>query len=281
MKVDDTLSRPGLATTGCPQGTVLGSLCFSLFIDQLKFIIPSGVEFCIYADDVKLFTPVDDFEAREKLQGALDDFHAWSDRMGLRLSTNKCGVFHMGARNHRYPYFLEGTPLERLATVKDLGVRYSSDLSFSEQVDHVVKKSSRMCNWLTRVFTIHSPAPYLKLYCSLVVPVLTYASPVWQPGRKGDQVRLQRVQNRFLRRVEYRCGLPRRSLSLPDIHDLHRAADLKFLRDLTKDEESLLELFDLTATNSRAGAVLKPKAIARTERTRRLFPWRVVRHLIE
>ena len=53
VKVHDTFSRTGYACTGCRQGTVLGSLLFIMFIDEVKHTLEERVEFYIYADDVK------------------------------------------------------------------------------------------------------------------------------------------------------------------------------------------------------------------------------------
>ena len=58
VKVNGVLSRRGFATTGCPQGTVMDSLLFMFFVDQVKEVLRDTVRFYIYADDVKLVRPI-------------------------------------------------------------------------------------------------------------------------------------------------------------------------------------------------------------------------------
>ncbi|XP_018493709.1 uncharacterized protein LOC100899261 [Galendromus occidentalis] len=89
VKINDTLSRKGFATTGCPQGTVMGSLLFSFFVDQVKHVLDGRVSFFIYADDIKLVKSIRCVEDCTVLQSVLDDFHVWSEKMGLQLSTHK------------------------------------------------------------------------------------------------------------------------------------------------------------------------------------------------
>lgn len=277
VKVNDELSSEGLVTTGCPQGTVLGSLLFLLFIDQVKLIIPPGVKFAIYADDIKLYAPIRNEGDSRQVQELLHHFSDWATRMGLRLSAHKCGVLHIGSNNHRFEYILDGAPLEKITVAKDLGVRFSSNLNFGEQVTHVVKNCSMMCNWILRAFCVRNMDVYMKLYSSHVLPLLMYACQVWSPGRAGDFVLLERMQRRFLRRVEFRCNLPRHSIEIVSVEERFRTLDMRMFNRIMENEEFFDMMFDLSASRSRRGFILKPKVVARTSRVSNLFPWRIVK----
>ena len=83
VKVNGSLSRAGHVMTRCPQGTVLG-------LDLFLFFVDPSVSLYIHADDIKFVKPI---EYPEKdcltLQKALNGFHVWTRKSGLRLSVNK------------------------------------------------------------------------------------------------------------------------------------------------------------------------------------------------
>ena len=206
-------------------------------------------------------------------------FFVWSEQMGLKLSTKKCGVIHLGCRNQRYNYRLGDDVLTKMDIVKDLEVRFSASLTFSEQVDFVVKKCSLICCWVLRSLASKSPSSYIKLYEAHVIPLFMYACVIWNPSRVGDLLLLEKMQRRFSRRVERRCGLDRHAIDLLSVNERMRTADIKQFKRILRDESMFDDLFDLVHTRSRMGFVIKPKATAHTERINHLFMRRVAREL--
>ena len=93
-----------------------------------------------------------------------------------------------------------------------------------------------------------------------MVPVVMYGSQVRRPNMKMDLQKLQKAQDRFLRRVEFRCPRDRGSLFLPLLVDRLDEADMQYLVGLIKNEGRLLNLFDLRRAASRAGFVIKAMA---------------------
>jgi len=196
--VNNVLSSDvGQAFTGCPQGSVLGATLFLFFIDHLKSIFVGRAHFCIYADDLKTYVAVEKLGGCQQLQTVLDDLGGWCHDVGLNLTPEKCGVMHFGSKNPRFDYLLCGGSLRKLEVVKDIGVRYSPSLNFSEQVRHIAAKASLISNWILRSFALKSPSAYLKLYESLVLPVMFYACQVWHPSRRSDIELLQKCRISF------------------------------------------------------------------------------------
>ena len=69
MKINSTKSH---VRYGIPQGSNLGPLCFSLYINDMLLIIP-GVKVCMYADDTTIYVSGNSKEVIEsKLQTALN-----------------------------------------------------------------------------------------------------------------------------------------------------------------------------------------------------------------
>ena len=152
----------------------------------------------------------------------------------------------------------------------------STSLDFSEHVKEVVRKASLLCNWIMRTFVVKLPEVYVKMYKSHVMPVITYGCIIWNPVKMKDIKSLERIQSKFIRRVEARCNLDKGSVLLPNIMDVLRAYDVKYFRKLVKRETMFDELFELRTTSTRRRFVISAKETACTSTVNHLYPWRMV-----
>ena len=86
-------------TSGVPQGSVLGSLLFIMYINYL----PESVGgFCrLYADDNKIVSIIENMESVMRLQERIDAVSEWTDKWLVWLNAKKCVVMHLGRENLR------------------------------------------------------------------------------------------------------------------------------------------------------------------------------------
>ena len=95
---------------GVPQGSVLGPVLFSLFINDLAACLPSSVSCSIYADDLAYWSSSFSVPtAVEASQGALFRLECWSEYRRLPLNPSKCEASFFSVDPHQanlQPYLL-------------------------------------------------------------------------------------------------------------------------------------------------------------------------------
>ena len=92
--------------------------------------------------------------------------------------------------------YLNGSPLERVYSLKYLGVILNSQLSWSPHIDYICYKTRKLLDFIFRNFYFHSsPSALLKLYQSLILPYLSYCSSLWDPYQLKDIKKLEDVQS--------------------------------------------------------------------------------------
>lgn len=201
VKLSSTTSRAVAVPSGVVQGSHLGPLLFSLYINDLCEQI-EGCSVLLYADDIKLYRKICGPGDCLSLQKELDTILRWCDQNNMSLNVNKCEAISF-KRNETnilsYDYHCRNQVLKRVTVVKDLGVLLDSRLTFKTHIDHVVSKSKATL-YLVKVLAKNYECPYVtkQLYVSLVRPIAEYCSIVWSPYLVGDIARLESIQKQFL-----------------------------------------------------------------------------------
>ena len=114
--------------SGVQQGTVLGPLLFSLYINDIMVGIES--EICLFADDCVCYHQVDSTDT-SKLQKDIDQLGKWARKWGIRFQPVKYNIVQLTRKRIKKinaVYSLEGTVLENVDNIKYLGVTISKDL---------------------------------------------------------------------------------------------------------------------------------------------------------
>ena len=144
--IENHLSDPKLITHGVPQGSILGPLLFSLYINDLP-TIPKSANTESYVDDTKLFLSMNlknlDNGLKE-LKWDLDSVAGWCCWNKLLINPEKTKFIIFGTRQllKNLPDDLSisflGETLIPSKSVKDLGVILDRELTFDEHINNVV-----------------------------------------------------------------------------------------------------------------------------------------------
>ena len=189
-------------TSSILQGSCLGPVLFSVFINDVVSVIPDGVQAFLFADDLQVFS-----SCSADLQKALSAIHSWSSLWQLRLSPSKCTVMHIGAGPlpQCQLYWLDGQILIHQSPTRNLGVLVSSSLSFEPHIKRQIKLANVAVSNVLKCFTSRRPRTMSKAFSVYVRPLLETFSPVWSPSKKALSDSLERVQRLFTRMVYHKC----------------------------------------------------------------------------
>ena len=76
-----------------PQGSVLGSLLFLIYVNDLSGWIKINIK--MFADDTKLWNMIQKESDSEELQEDLDKLREWSNKWLLDFNIEKCRIMHV------------------------------------------------------------------------------------------------------------------------------------------------------------------------------------------
>ena len=187
--------------SGVPQGTVLGPLLFLLHINDLPQSVSSSVR--LFADDCLLYKTIRSFDDTLALQRDLHALELWGSRWGMRFNVKKCNILRISSSKKPITvrYTLGGEILQEVDQAKYLGITITSELGWSEHVDSISNRANSTLGFLRRNLR-HSPKGIKELaYFSLVRSKLEYSASIWDPHKRKDIDKLERVQRRAARFV--------------------------------------------------------------------------------
>ena len=194
---------------GVPQGSVLGPKLFILYINDICNV--SKLLNCIlFADDTNLFCHGKNLEELLKtMERELNILKTWFDlnKLSLNLSKTKLIIFGNQKIENEVTLMINNIKIERVYEYKFLGVLIDHKLSWKSHIDHVKRKMSKTIAILFRSKEILNQKSLYLLYCSLIIPYMTYCVELWGNTYKTNVNPIFILQKRVIRiikRAEFR-----------------------------------------------------------------------------
>jgi hypothetical protein len=185
--------------SGVPQGSVLGPVLFTVFINDLDDGIKSRIS--KFADDTKLIGCAGSKEETDNIQEDLNKLNEWAVKWQMNFNADKCKVLHIGSKNRKVKYEIDGKSIGAVSEEKDLGVIVTDDFKVAKQCRKAASKGNQKLGMIWRTFTCKNKNIMTKLYKSIVRPSLDYCVQAWRPHLKKDIDVLERVQKRATKMI--------------------------------------------------------------------------------
>ena len=117
----------------------------------------------------------------------------------MEFNVGKCKVMHVGRKNPKHQYLMNGEALASVEEEKDLGVWMQKDLKPSLQCAKAAKDANMALGMLLRSFHYRTKATLIPLYKTFVRSRMEHAVAAWSPWLERDIGLMENVQKRLIR----------------------------------------------------------------------------------
>ena len=193
-----TTSPPLPITASVVQGSALGPSLYAITAADLKTLDGKN-RLTKFADDTYLLVPASNIDTTDK---ELEHIEAWASANNLKLNKDKSRelIFTVSKRSKA-----EAVPpimgIERVSSLKCLGITLSTNFTFAEHIDTTVSSCSSNLFALKVLKTKGLPPKQIyKVFNATVLSKLVYASQFWWGFTSAsDRDRLEAVVRRAIK----------------------------------------------------------------------------------
>ena len=229
VKIVSTLSDWFPLLFGVPQGSVLGPLLFSLYASPVSTLTGKhkAVNFHFYASDTQLYVYLSHTNASaafDKLNRCLQDVKEWISASKLKLNPDKTEFILFGSKkqeeslNACFPIDILGNPFHPTKSVRNLGVWFDSDFSFSKHVQNVCKGCFIQLRDFRNIRQFLTQDAAVSVASAFVSSQLDYCISLFRGLSKFNHHRLQSIQISAARTVTKSSKYTQITLVLSKIH---------------------------------------------------------------
>ena len=204
--VSGRVSQPFSVGRGVRQGDGLSAVLFNLALHSaINAVDPGGTIFhkssqlCGYADDIAILS-----RSLSALEGLFAQLELETRELGLAVSSSKTKYMKLSAREQRNveDVSLNGTTFESVTEFKYLGTLLNKENKVSDEIQKRIVAGGRAYYAAIKIFRsrLLSRTTKLKLYKTLIRPIVTYGSEAWTMSDK-DENSLLVFERRILRRI--------------------------------------------------------------------------------
>ena len=176
--VDGRVSPLVSVISGVPQGTVLGPVLFLVHIRNIASSLSKSTN--SFADDTRVQRGVMSHNDCADLQYDLNHIYEWAKTVNMRFNSEKFECLRFWADPEKVPSFQylapDNSPIAVKSDLRDLGIRISSNLSFTTHIENTIQAGSKLVGWGLRTFRGRGRSVMLTLLKSLIQPKLDYCS---------------------------------------------------------------------------------------------------------
>ena len=165
---------------GVPQGSILGPLCFSIFINDLPLAVEE--ETILFADDAAFVITAPTLEGLlEKIRNLFSDLAAYLNinKLVPNASKSKLMMFTSKPTSNLPVMLFGGKEIEWISEFKYLGLTITNSLNFTRHISNIALNVSRITGSIVNLKSLFPTQILIKLYYALAFPHISSHIIVW------------------------------------------------------------------------------------------------------
>lgn len=202
VQFGSNLSDETYTKTGVPQGSILGPLLFSVYINDL-IKATDNFNYLMYADDTTLYFNLENFHSanrEEAINSELDRINIWMkvNKLTINASKTKCMIFHKKPKRiNPLSLSINGQVIETVSSFNYLGIHLDENLTWKNHTDLVSVKLSKITGILYRLKHEYPQQALRIIYNSLFLSYVNYGLLLW--GTRIDKI--SQIQKKAIRNI--------------------------------------------------------------------------------
>ena len=205
-------STPSALKCGVPQGSVLGPLLFTLYMQSLSNVIcKSGHSYHFFADDSQLHNssiPSDFLAFVHSFKDCIEDVAEWMSDRKLKMNDDKTELIAIGTKSminqvtpNLTPVSISGYDIPFSQSARNLGVFIDETLSMDVHIKYLCRIIFCQLRRLSKIHPFLSTDAANKLAVSFILTRLDYCNSLLAGLSDNKLNELQRIQNHAARIV--------------------------------------------------------------------------------
>ena len=193
-------------TYGTAQGSILGPLIFILYVNDIFESLGQDNSIHMYADDTLLMCKASDINTvMENAQKAFQKMSVWceANKLSINAKKTKYMVIRHTKAPHEPNFEIQGNRISTVHHYEYLGMLLDDKLSMNDYLDNMWKKANSKLGILAKIRRFISEKTAVRIYKTMIRPHLDYIDFVVESGSANHIQKLDTLQKKALRRIEY------------------------------------------------------------------------------
>ena len=211
-------SKASTINASVPQGSILGPLLFSIFIDDL--VDECENDLFLYADDSTIYAPIpspkDSNRVAASLNRDLERIKAWANKWKVTFEPTKCKSMILSRK--RIPSSIDlyfgDCQLAVYDKLEILGVIFDSKLLWSKHISSIASRAGQKLGALRKVANKLDIRGRATVYKAQVRSILEYACLCWMNASPTTLCQLDNIQKKALKIIGVDEATARSQLSI-------------------------------------------------------------------